>query len=122
MVKSLRKLPDFRSVNDAWAPDVIIGRPDTGFVEDFGLVSYFMKLGLFGLSQVSSNAWLNKYMSLNQKSDRMKMLKELHLDVLTKAQIIPLLNAPFVSIIRPKWTLNFSPFIADNQLWLIRKK
>ena len=120
-IESLNKIPNFRSSKGVDTPDAVIGKPDTGFVEDFGLVSYFMKLGLFGLSPKSSTKWLKKYMSLNEKAQRMKMLKALHFEVLADMQIIPLVNAPFVSLVRPNWSLNFSSFIADNQLWLIRK-
>lgn len=101
-------------------PHMSIGGPDTGFLEDIGLISYSLSAGLFGMTKLEREKWLSNYMSIPSKEERLLKLHELHKNQLTDPVVIPLMVAPYVAVIRSSWTLNFPQYYGNSPLWLIR--
>jgi ABC-type transport system substrate-binding protein len=103
-------------------PDCFISGPDTGFMEDIGLISYSMYAGFFGMNRADGNKWLAGYMNILEKKERLLKLKDLHIKSLKEAIIVPLVSAPYVALARKSWKIELSQIYANNPLWPIVKK
>jgi hypothetical protein len=103
-------------------PDMYIGGPDTGFLEDIGLISYSMNVGLFGLSKSEGERWLSRYMAIEDKSDRHAALRNIHFQAIRDGVTVPLVSAPYVAVIRPGWEIRYSQLFSNDLLWRITKK
>lgn len=121
-VEEGKNLPSFvHYKSEEEMPDCFINGPDTGFMEDIGLISYSINAGYFGMEQDERKKWLAKYMSINNKQSRMEILRRLHVDTLKNAILVPLVSAPYVALARKSWKIKLSQMYANNQLWLITK-
>ncbi|USN48034.1 MAG: hypothetical protein H6626_02790 [Pseudobdellovibrionaceae bacterium] len=107
--------------NESEIPDIYLGGPDTGFMEDIGLISYSMNAGIFGYKKSEAQAWLKDYMQILDKEERLKRLRELHYQVLSSPALIPLVSAPYVALARKPWKIELSQIYANNPLWLVKK-
>ena len=112
--------PSFmKNPKDSEIPDAFISGPDTGFLEDIGLISYSINAGYFGAEKEEMRAWLKEYMEIPEKDNRISKLKELHLKVLKEGILIPLVNSPYAAFARDGWKLGISQIYANNPLWPI---
>lgn len=102
-------------------PDFYLTRTDMGFQEDVGLLSYYFSQEFFYLRGESGKAWLEKYLEIPSKQDRLALLRELHYRTLLTATAFPMGVAPYAAIVRSPWTINFSKYHANNPIWRIRK-
>lgn len=101
-------------------PHMFLAGPDTGFLEDIGLISYSLSSGLFGMTKPEREKWLSDYMLITDKEERLRRLRALHKKVLTEPVIIPLMVAPYVALIKNGWSLNFPQYYGNSPLWLIK--
>lgn len=101
-------------------PHMFIGGPDTSFTEDISLISYSVAAGFFGMNTVEQRQWLAKYSSINNKDERMAILRKKHKESLLNGTLVPLMVSPYVALVRKPWTLELSQFFADNPLWLVK--
>ena len=115
-------IPAFVKLEKQDIPDYIMVKTDTGFLEDISLLSYSMNAGLFGFSKEEGRAWLKDYMQTVDKKERIKKLKEMHLQSLSQGWMIPLFSTPYVAITRKPWEPQLSELFANNPLWKIRRK
>lgn len=102
-------------------PHAYIGGPDTGFNEDISLISYSLISGALGLPKAEVPGWLEKYMALPEKKDRMKMLQAVHQEALEKITLYPLFSCPYTALIQNGWNSKLPLIFANNPLWLITK-
>ena len=115
------KNPNFMKFNSVEEePHLILSGPDTGFQEDIGLITYSLNAGYFGMDAEGRRKWLEHYMSVAEKAERLRLLKELHEKVLSEPVQIPLLVAPYAALSRKPWKINLSQLYANNQLWLLQ--
>lgn len=117
-----RSLLSKLDLNDEQMPDLILSGPDTGFLEDIGLISYTLNMGILGLSKKEASDWLKDYMNNLDKTDRIKKLQQLHFESLIKPSIIPLMSAPYVALVRKSWKPKLPKYFANNSLWLLEKE
>lgn len=103
-------------------PILAIAGPDTGFLEDIGLISYSMNAGYFNIAKKDRSAWLATYGKLEKKEDRIALLNKLHFDALMDPVIVPLAMAPYVALVPKDWDPGLSTLFANCQLWLFRRK
>lgn len=103
-------------------PIFSIGGPDTGFLEDIGLISYSMNAGSFNIPKEQRPEWLATYGDLERKEDRISRLNQLHFDALMDPIIVPLAVAPYVALATSDWDIGLSKLFANNQLWLFKHK
>lgn len=108
--------------NENEEPDMFICGPDSGFLEDIGLISYSMNAGIFNLSKKEGQAWLKTYTEIEDKGKRLELLRELHFKTLLDGHNIPISVAPYAALVKKPWKLGLSQFFANNQLWLITKE
>ncbi len=118
-----KNVPAFLKYEDeSEMPDFWIGGPDTGFMEDIGLISYSLNAGIFGDIKQEIKQWLHDYMTLETKTKRMDRLKDLHKKTLESAVLVPLVSAPYVAVARKGWKIELSQIFANNPLWPVIKK
>lgn len=109
-----------KSENLEELPHFTIRGPDTGFQEDIGLISYTLNAGYFGMKSDERKTWLEKYMVISEKAERLKLLRQVHEAALREPIIVPLLVAPYAALARKPWKIGLSSLYANNQLWLIQ--
>lgn len=113
--------PDFKVWNKIEdMPHAFVAGTDTGFMEDINLISYSLNAGLLGLTKQERNKWLTDYMATDQKSERLKKLRDLHFHALAEPAIVPLMASPYAALVRKPWKIELSELYANNQLWLIK--
>ena len=100
--------------------DAILGGPDTGFLEDIGLISYSINFGMLAETPEEGRAWLKIYMELQNKEERIQMLKKLHLSALERGLVTPFALSPYVAIARKPWTHGLSRFFGNNPFYFMR--
>lgn len=103
-------------------PEIEIAGPDTGFMEDIGLLSYSMAADHFGLGEENGRHWISEYMAIGDKAARLEKLRALHLQSLIKPVMVPLITSSYVALARKPWEIHLSKFYANNQFWLVRWK
>jgi MarR-like DNA-binding transcriptional regulator SgrR of sgrS sRNA len=101
-------------------PHAFIASVDTGFLEDIGLLSYWLNAGLLGLSKSERQIWLAKYMATGDQKTRLLALHDLHLNAIENAAAVPLLSSSFIAITRKPWKMDLSNLFVNNQLWLVK--
>lgn len=101
-------------------PDFYVYSTDSAFRESFSLVSYNVKAESMDLTKEASAAWMNQYMSLENKEERIHMLKELNFRSLSKGIIGILGEAPYTEVSRKPFRYNGSRFFVGSALWKIR--
>lgn len=109
------------SSNPSSMPLFFIAGPDTGFLEDIGLISYSLNSGYFKVDKDQRQNWLNQYAQLDEKADRIALLSKLHFDSLLDPVVVPLMVAPYIAIATPEWDIGLSQLFANCQLWLFKK-
>ena len=114
-------VPDLKNYSsEEDKPHAFIAATDTGFMEDISLISYSMNAGYLGLNKPERAKWLADYMNTEEKTERIKKLKQLHFDALSQASIFPLITLPFSALSRKPWKMELSDLYANNQLWRIK--
>ena len=103
-------------------PDFYIAGVDSGFHEDISLVSFAISMDAFGLGEEKGKQWLDKYVQIENKQERIVMLRELHYLALVKGYFIPLISSSVTAIIRKGWSFDFSKTQVSLPLWKIQKE
>lgn len=115
-------LPAFSHyANQEEIPHFVITGPDTGWMEDIGLITYTIKAGYFGMSRGDGKKWLERYAKIKDKKNRLNMLREAHYQALHDGILIPFAVAPYVAVSRKTWNMSLSAFFANNQFWLVTR-
>lgn len=113
-------LPAFsKYINPSDIPHVTITGPDTGFLEDISFISYSFAAGYLGFSDEYQKNWIEKYTSIDDKVERIKMFRDLHFQALKSPVTIPISVLPYVALLRKPWKFGLSNLYANNQLWRI---
>ena len=101
-------------------PHAFIASTDTGFMEDISLISFSLNAGFLGLPKKERDKWLATYMSMDNRTERIAKLKDLHFNALRDFIVVPTMASPYASLVRKPWRMEFSDLFANNQLWLIK--
>ena len=109
------------SLSDEKKPDMFFGTTDSAWAENISLLGYNFESGLFSIPGLDSNKWLQDYITIGSKEQRMGVLRKLHYDVLQNATIVPLEVTPFFSLIKAGWKLNQSKIMIGTELWALRR-
>lgn len=96
---------------------------DTGFFESITLLSYYSSVDnvLFGDS-TQSKKFIETYVKEEIKSKRLRLLRDVHFEMLSSYRVVPLAVRPYIAISRNGWKLDHSRFFANFPLWLVTKK
>jgi hypothetical protein len=97
-------------------PDAFLVAGDTSFFENISLLHYYYAVGVFG-SLEEGDRWIADYMLIENKTERMKVLRELHLNILMSGNVIPMYATNYGAIIRNPHRMEFSPFFAGSPPW-----
>lgn len=110
------------ATEDPDMPEMVLSGPDTGFLEDIGLISYTLNIGILGMTREQAALWLKDYMDTIEKKERLAKLQRLHFEALIEPNVVPLVSSPYVALVRKPWTLKLPKYFANNSLWLVEKK
>lgn len=106
---------------EAERPDFYIAGTDSAFLESFGLVSYSVLAEQVDMTKAESEIWLTKYLSLEEKTDRVVMINELNARTLMKGVMGILGESPYIHITRKPFRYAGSKYFAGSALWYIRR-
>ena len=103
-------------------PDFIVSGPDMGFLEDIGLLSYYLGAGYFHLYKKDADDWLRKYMSVEDKKKRMNLTRVLHFNTIAEGVSIPMAVSPYTALVRKPWSFDLSKVQASDAIWRLNRE
>ena len=109
----------FSNEHEATLPDLEFWGVDTGFLEDVSMLSYLVSADNFGIGINEGSRWLDHYMSMSDKAQRIPLLKELHYKALSEFRVIPITIRPYVAMARKPWKMDLPDLFANNPFWMI---
>jgi len=111
----------FRSRKEIPPEDFSLLGCEIGFQDDVGLISYFMRLDFFAMSEKEKAAWLLRYMKNADRAERDRMLRDLQYRTMMDAKVIPLAVLPYASLSRKPWKPRYPSALAGDPLWRLRR-
>ncbi len=122
-VKIVEGRNGFSPKNDTGlVPDMVLFGTDSSGIEDITLLSYSLASGLLPYPMAENKAWLQRYTFIEDKDQRLQLLRQLHFDMLTKPTVVPISAMPYFAAARKPWKLNFSELFAGGELWRIERQ
>lgn len=118
--KSVPALTDFKK-DGIEEPDLMFVTIDMGFEESVGRMSYTTNAGLFYAPGMDVKKWVAGYMGTEDKNQRIAMARDIHYETLVHACSIPMVWAPYASIVRKPWRMDFSKIYPSSYLWRITR-
>lgn len=118
--KSVPAFTDFKK-DGIEEPDLMFVTIDMGFEESVGRMSYTTNAGLFYTPGMDVKKWVANYMGTEDKNKRIAMAREIHYETLAHACSIPMVWAPYASIVRKPWRMDFSKIYPSSYLWRITR-
>lgn len=97
-------------------PDLYFSMGDSTFFESLSLLHYNFEQGTF-LDRGDGMAWLQSYLKVESKKNRIDLIRELHYRALANGRIIPVLAEPYYAVSRKPLSPNFSKFYAGSPFW-----
>lgn len=101
--------------------DAVYTQTDTAVQEELSLLEYNFNFGIFGLGPSESSNWLNNYVT-KERSERIKILKDFHFEVLSGLKLAPLYAMPYFAITTKNWQFKMSNQSASTKIWQIQSK
>ena len=95
---------------------------DSAWTESITLVNYNFNNGIFNIPNFDYHKWIDNYMGIKERSERVKMLSDLHFKLLQTGGIFPLFVSPYYAVARKPWEIKMSTLFAGTPLWQIHKK
>jgi hypothetical protein len=92
---------------------------NTSSVESADSIFSIKSLNWMPYSEAENDRWISKYLEVEDKSERVKLMRSLHFDMLTKGTIAPIKALPYTAVVRKPWRLKFSPLSSSTPLWNI---
>lgn len=102
--------------------DLFLATTDTAYEESMSLLGYNFTQGTFGLDRTQGNVWLQKYLGLQEASERATLLQELQFTALSEGILFPLFKTPYTSIGRNGFSMKLSPLYASSHFWKIERR
>ncbi|MGZ3742935.1 MAG: hypothetical protein ACXWRE_01095 [Pseudobdellovibrionaceae bacterium] len=100
-------------------PDVYIMNGDSSFDEDIAALSYLFSQETFSLDKDDGAKWIQNYMNIPSKDDRIDLLRNLHYEMLYNVKVFPIISRPYIAISNSKWDFNFPKLYAGTPLWKV---
>jgi hypothetical protein len=92
---------------------------NTSSVESADSLFSIKSLNWMPYTEAENDKWIAKYLEVEDKSERVKLMRDLHLDMLTKGILAPIKALPYAAVVRKPWRLKFSPLFSSTPLWNI---
>jgi len=103
------------------SPDIATGYVDASFYESVSLISYNINSGKFDMSREEGIQWLEDYMKIEDKAERLKKFRQLHFEALKKAYMVPMGLGPYTAVVRKPWRFEMPKLYAGTPMWLIKR-
>lgn len=114
-LKFFKQFPGF--LPDSEKPDIYLMTGDSSFDEDISALSYLFSQGTFSLNKEDGARWIGNYMDIPKKEDRIKLLQDLHFEMLKSVKVFPIMSRPYITISNSKWSFDFPKIYAGTPLW-----
>ncbi len=105
--------------NNSPGVDAYIMSTDSGYHEDLSLFSYTISSGFLGHDQKTAQSIIDRYSLDPEKKSRIETLKNIHLESLTEAKVIPLSRSSYTALSFNGLKINFPVFFSNSHLWKI---
>jgi len=103
-------------------PHIVIAHTDSGWTEDLGLLAYSINMqDFFPGATEEGKKWLLHYAEVEDKEQRMKLLRELHYRALAEPWLIPIAAEPYYTLTRSPWTYQGPKLFNSGALWHLRR-
>lgn len=119
-VRFYKSYPGF--LPDKERPDIYLVTADSSFDEDISSLSYLFSQGIFAHGKDDGALWIQEYMNLSTREQRIERLRDLHFEVLKSVKVYPLISRPYVAIARPSFEMNFPKIYAGSPMWKVWKR
>lgn len=116
-LKFFKQSPGF--LPESEKPDVYIRSGDSSFDEDISALSYLFSMGTFSLNKNDGTKWIQNYMDVPSKKDRIELLRALHYEMLYTVKVFPIISRPYIAISNEKWDFDFPKIYAGTPLWKV---
>lgn len=120
LVKSYDEYPGALPLNDR--PDIFMIVTDSSFNEDISLLGYNISQEIFGFSKADGDKWLNEFINIPKKEERVLKLQRFQFEILQKPFIYPIGVSPYWAIANDDLELNFPKSFPGSSWWKVRKK
>jgi hypothetical protein len=118
-VERVTQVPHLRPLHEQ--PEVAILPGDTSFYESLTMVHYYFMMGVFGEYETGVK-WLEDYMKIEDKTQRLPKLRELHKSLLMNGDVVPLYMSSYLAVARPPARMSISKFFAGTPMWKVFRK
>lgn len=116
-LKFFKQSPGF--LPESEKPDIYIRSGDSSFDEDISALSYLFSLGTFSLNKEDGARWIQNYMNIPSKKERIEKLRALHYEMLFSIKVFPIISRPYIAVCNSKWDLDFPKIYAGSPLWKV---
>ncbi|MEN0059212.1 MAG: ABC transporter substrate-binding protein [Bdellovibrio sp.] len=116
-IKFFNSYPGF--LPESERPDIYLMTADSSFDEDISALSYLFSQGIFSFKKNEGAKWIQDYMDIPERAERIKKLQSLHYEMLLSVKVFPLISRPYIAISRNRFKLDFSKIYAGSPLWKI---
>lgn len=110
----------FFKVEQQNRPDVFSGVNDVAFDQSSSVLSYNIRMGIFGPFDQKRKTWLRDYLKAKSPHDS-EMINELHFEALSKCYLYPLGASPYLVTARNGWKPSMNPYFSTTELWRVKR-
>lgn len=111
----------FFQIPETDRPDVFLGANDVAFDRSSSVLSYNIRMGVFGPFGPNSESWLKKYSASASDTEQIEMINQLHFNALLNCYLFPLGASPYFIFARDGWRPNMNPYFSSTELWRLQK-
>lgn len=101
--------------------DAYFAETDSSFFEDVSQIYFIANTGLLPLTKAETESFLKRYVNELKIENRIRLLRELHLEMLKEMTVVPLVTKPYFALTNKKWQLSLPTFQAGTPIWGITK-
>jgi hypothetical protein len=109
----------FKSLDESNSFDLILMNQDIGYEESASFISYSLQSKFFGIENSKANKYLKRYLSLDDKNERVLLIKEMNRHIMNNATVIYLYFEEYVSRYRKTLKVVNSKNNAAIQFWKV---
>ncbi|MDQ3233485.1 MAG: ABC transporter substrate-binding protein [Pseudobdellovibrionaceae bacterium] len=88
-------------------------------IESLDSIFWLRSANWMPYSSQKNDEWIDRYLKEEDKSNRVELMRQLHLDMLLQSNVAPIEAASHGAVVRKPWKFNFSKLFTNTPLWQI---
>lgn len=112
---------ELRSVEMRREVDAYFAETDSGFIEDISQIYFIASMGLLPINKTETESFLRNYVTELNVENRMRLLREMHFQMLKEMSVVPLVTKPYFALTNKKWQMSLPIFQAGTPIWGITR-